>query len=75
MIGVAYSLPIHFLYDGRELPSAEGGLKSCSLGSRVRELSDPVGEHLSFEGRFFPSSVSGCGEVEDPGEHPSEGRE
>lgn len=49
-----HTLPIHFLDDNRELPSAEGGLKSCSLGSRVGELSDPVGEHLSFEGMVFP---------------------
>lgn len=49
-----HTLPIHFLYDNRELPSAEGSLKSCSLGLRVRELSDPVGEYLSFEGRVFP---------------------
>lgn len=48
------TLPIHFLYDSREPPSAEGSLKSCSLGLRVRELSDPMGEHKSFKGRVFP---------------------
>lgn len=50
--------------------------KVVALGLQVRELSDPVGEYLSFEWRFFClfffSSVSGCGEVENLGRRMTE---